>query len=89
MSRSDKIVMIFRPKHAVAYMSSYADAITPPTWGLFYNQYSTVLYSEIFVWYFWQLGVALSMDIPLALGPIFFLAITTAAVQYTIPPDEW
>jgi len=35
------------------------------------------------------LGVALAMDIPLALGPIFFLAITTAAVQYTIPPDEW
>jgi len=35
------------------------------------------------------LGVALAMDIPLALGPIFFLAITTAAVQYTIPQDEW
>ena len=36
-----------------------------------------------------KLGVALAMDIPLALGPIFFLAITTAAVQYTIPQDEW
>jgi len=35
------------------------------------------------------LGVALSMDIPLAVGPIFYLGITTAAVQYTIPQAEW
>ena len=39
--------MISRPEHVVAHMSSYANAITTPTWGLFYNFYFLNTCSEI------------------------------------------
>ena len=31
-------LMIFRPEHAVALLSSFANEITTPTWGLFSNR---------------------------------------------------
>jgi len=71
-------------------LSSNADAVAAPTWGAFSKFFNCVFCnSSTRSGKYFQLGVALSMDIPLAVGPIFYLGITTAAVQYTIPQAEW